>query len=429
MAFSPHKLWYALALTVILALMTGCAAPAAPAQNTPEATSTPAPPTDAPPPASTFTPVATNTQAPTPTPAPTNTPQPTATATPDCESFFQELVQEFGADYSECELNLTPPEDLCPKPKFLKAHGYQLNIELILDASGSMAGAAGGQSKLAAAQDVLTDFVGNLPASANVALRVYGHKGSNSEADKAASCQGSELLMPFQPLDQAAFTSAIRSFKPTGWTPIALSLQRASDDFASLTSDNATNMIILVSDGIETCGGDPVAAARALHESDIGAIVHIVGFDVDAKAAAQLKSAAKAGGGNYYDAHNAAELGKIMTDIFNEKEWNDYWLCMTNAANEHWLKNTSAINNSWLCYTSKANDEWLKMTSRVNDNYYTVYNGCGSYLHNRISERSDIYHKKAAELKTEQDRINRETEAIEAMLEKEASRLTPTPAP
>jgi len=83
----------------------------------------------------------------------------------------------------------------------LQAGNYALNIELILDASGSMAGAVGGQSKLSIAQQSLTEFIGRLPGKgANVALRVYGHKGSNKKSDREVSCQGTELIYPFQPL-------------------------------------------------------------------------------------------------------------------------------------------------------------------------------------------------------------------------------------
>jgi len=43
-------------------------------------------------------------------------------------------------------------------------------------------------------------------------------------------------------------------------------------------AENAKNVVYVVSDGIETCGGDPVKAAEELHTSNIKAVVNISGL-------------------------------------------------------------------------------------------------------------------------------------------------------
>ena len=63
--------------------------------------------------------------------------------------------------------------------------------------------------------------------------------------------------------------------------------------------ENVENIIYVVSDGIETCGGDPVKAAQAAAISGYRAIVNIIGFDVDNAGQRALKKVAKAGGGKY----------------------------------------------------------------------------------------------------------------------------------
>ena len=53
------------------------------------------------------------------------------------------------------------------------------------------------------------------------------------------------------------------------------------------------NSIVLISDGIETCGGDPCAVAKKLTKDNIDFKVHVVGFDVSKKAKEQLECIAK----------------------------------------------------------------------------------------------------------------------------------------
>lgn len=252
----------------------------------------------------------------------------------DCKQLYNQLLAEYGADFSQCEIG-TAVAGTCQKPESLDGDLKEnINIQLILDSSGSMAGALGGQTKLQIAQQVLTRFVGTLPESANVALRVYGHVGSNNEADRALSCRSTELFYDFQLLDVGLFTTAIESFQPTGWTPVAGALEAARADFEPFDPASSTNIIYLVSDGIETCGGDPVAAARTLAADNIGAVVNVIGFDVDAAATEQLRATAEAGLGEYFEARSAQELDEVFAQRIDWEAWSAYYDCLRSAAGE-----------------------------------------------------------------------------------------------
>ena len=72
--------------------------------------------------------------------------------------------------------------------------------------------------------------------------------------------------------------------------------------------EGEVNKIVLVSDGIETCGGDPVAAAEELNRSGIEVEIDVVGFGVPDDEADQLRDVASAGGGEYFDARTGALL-------------------------------------------------------------------------------------------------------------------------
>lgn len=68
------------------------------------------------------------------------------------------------------------------------------NVEIILDASGSMAAKVDGQTRMELAKETINNFLKNIPEKANVSLRVYGHKGSGSESDKEMSCSAIEQI-------------------------------------------------------------------------------------------------------------------------------------------------------------------------------------------------------------------------------------------
>ncbi|OYD06133.1 hypothetical protein CHM34_17925 [Paludifilum halophilum] len=121
-------------------------------------------------------------------------------------------------------------------------------------------------------------------------------------------------------------------FQPTGWTPIAASMKEAKKDLLSAKDEEAVNLVYIVSDGMETCGGDPVQAAKELNASDIQAVVNIIGFDVDNSGQKALRKVAEAGGGEYETVQNDKELRRYFDSLNTEMwlEWGrwgtDKWL-------------------------------------------------------------------------------------------------------
>lgn len=175
----------------------------------------------------------------------------------------------------------------------------EVNIMILLDSSGSMADKVKGGVKMDLAKKAVKEFVSNMPEGANVSLVVYGHKGSNAGADKKVSCGSTEEIYPLGAYDGKTFQSSLNKFKPTGWTPLAGSMRLAQEKLASHTGSNVQNIVYVVSDGVETCDGDPVKAAEQLNESNMKAVVNIIGFDVDNEGQKALKEVADAGGGTY----------------------------------------------------------------------------------------------------------------------------------
>lgn len=174
-------------------------------------------------------------------------------------------------------------------------------VELILDASGSMLQRQGGTRRIEIAKSVLQDLVeSSLPTGTPFALRVFGHR----EAD---SCR-TDLEIALSPLDPQAAAGRIGAIeaKNLAKTPIADSLERVAQDLAGT---GGPSVIVLVTDGEETCGGDPARAIEALRGQGFDVRVSIVGFAIDDDAlAATFRSWADLGGGAYHDSTGADDL-------------------------------------------------------------------------------------------------------------------------
>ncbi|PTM54763.1 Ca-activated chloride channel family protein [Desmospora activa DSM 45169] len=202
--------------------------------------------------------------------------------------------------------------------------GQEVNVVILLDASGSMAEKVDGGQKMDLAKSSIKDFVSNMPKGANVSLQVYGHKGSNSKSDKELSCESFAEAYPLGEYNNKQFQSSLDKVKPAGWTPLAGAIEKAKESLAGHTGGNVQNIVYVVSDGIETCDGDPVAAAEDLYESDIEAVVNIIGFDVgEEEEQENLYDIANAGGGDFQSVESKVGLEEYFEAEFSRlyEEW------------------------------------------------------------------------------------------------------------
>jgi hypothetical protein len=196
-----------------------------------------------------------------------------------------------------------------------------VNVQLILDLSGSMAqDVGGGETRMEAAKRVLNDVIDALPETegVNVGFRIYGHEGDNSNAGRAVSCESSELVVPIAGVDKPALRAQVDAATPIGWTPLALSLEEAAGDFP--TDPDVSNNIVLLTDGEETCGGDPCEVAGAIREGDTHVRTHVVGFALTEEQSELINCIAERGDGLNLRAANALELSDALFSVLEEIE-------------------------------------------------------------------------------------------------------------
>ena len=228
-------------------------------------------------------------------------------------------------DFIEIEIGYDPTIDDCIPSACLLASTdavdapqptYQdENVLVILDASGSMGDPMGDTTRIEAAKETLIDYVELLPSTVKLGFMVYGHKGDPTEEGKPASCDGVELLGEVGEVSAEMFPTVLSSFQPNGWTPIGSALQQAERAFADHIG--ARNKIILVTDGLETCGQDPIAIATQLRANpNIELIVDVIGFGiVSADERLQLEQLAKAGGGIYHDVQRITDFQDYVQSL------------------------------------------------------------------------------------------------------------------
>jgi Ca-activated chloride channel family protein len=184
------------------------------------------------------------------------------------------------------------------------------NLVFILDASGSMGAQIQGKMKIDIAKEVLSGLIQELPAGVNVGLFAYGHR-------QKADCNDVEELTQLGPLDRQDLVAKIKNLDHKGKTPITLSVQKVAEGLKTLEDETT---IILVSDGEETCEGDPCAMVKELKSSGIKFVMHVIGFDVTEKEKAQLACLAEAGGGSYFTAKNVGELTSAAKKVVEKTE-------------------------------------------------------------------------------------------------------------
>jgi hypothetical protein len=177
-------------------------------------------------------------------------------------------------------------------------------VALIVDTSGSMLQPLEGGTRADIAKAALVGLVTDtIPPGTDVSLRAFGTVPDSCDT---------RLVVPQSPLDPAAMAATIQNLEVVNLvrTPIGASLEAVAQDLGTAPGPK---LVVLVTDGEETCGGDPRAAIEALVDSGIDVRVNIVGFALEDEALkAQFEEWARLGNGQYFDAAGAEELGGAL---------------------------------------------------------------------------------------------------------------------
>ncbi|MDT8880520.1 vWA domain-containing protein [Halomonas saccharevitans] len=177
---------------------------------------------------------------------------------------------------------------------------------MVLDASGSMWNRVEGDAtRIEVARDVIDEYLQGRDPKVPLSVLAYGH-------NRRGDCGDIEVIATMERQDAATLASRIRALNPQGMTPIADSLRLAAKQIPR-TAEAAD--IILVTDGLETCDGDPCAAAARLAEQGLAVRAHVVGFGLTDSEIQQLSCVTEQTGGQLFQTHSGAELARALDQV------------------------------------------------------------------------------------------------------------------
>jgi Ca-activated chloride channel family protein len=176
----------------------------------------------------------------------------------------------------------------------------------LLDASGSMMAPWEGQPRWEVAKRLLAKMADSLNAYPNLelGLRVYGHQSPNSEQN----CEDSRLEVPFAPKNAAAIKAKLKTLKAQGNTPITYSLGQSANDFP--IDKTSRNVLLLITDGVESCQGDPCATSLALQRKHIFLKPFVIGIGAQKDFGKALDCL-----GRYYNAAEVKTFKTVLNDV------------------------------------------------------------------------------------------------------------------
>ncbi|WP_070121014.1 vWA domain-containing protein [Bacillus marinisedimentorum] len=296
---------------------------------------------------------------------------------------------------------------------------------ILLDASSSMLLDVKGEQKMKTAKRAVRSFAKTIGSDNEMSLFVYGHKGTQADKDKTVSCNGIEEIYTMQDYNEEQFYKAVANVDAKGWTPLAAAIQKAGEAGSQYNGDLT---IYIVSDGAETCDGNPIEEAKKFAEANDGRNVNIIGFDVDQEAENQLKEVAAAGNGEYLPADSPEELNDQMT-----KKWVPRWVDIHSVRRQS-PKGTFAISfqklnidKAAMTLTGAVKTETSRMLHaiRMMKNEDMISDGLSEKLTTMNEERKqlllsmveDEQAKKREEIDKEVERIDQKVQAYADKLE------------
>ncbi len=196
---------------------------------------------------------------------------------------------------------ITISEKEKPKPKPVT------RILFVYDASQSMLGTWQSDRKISIASKLMSELLDSLKSvpDLQLGLRIYGHQKYYPPQD----CDDSKLEIPIGDGNVEKIKNKLKTVNPRGTTPIAASLEAAGNDFTPC--DNCRNIVILITDGLEECGGDPCAVSLSLQKKGVILKPFIIGIGRNFKESFDCV-------GTYYDAATEKDFSNALKVVISQ---------------------------------------------------------------------------------------------------------------
>ena len=172
---------------------------------------------------------------------------------------------------------------------------------IVLDGSNSMWGKIGEKHKIELARSSIRTLVGEANDTIEFGLIAYGHR-------KKSSCQYIKTLSEPAATPREKLIETAEGIMPRGKSPVSQALTTAATQL-----DNHSGRILLVSDGVESCGGDPCKTAQQLTDKHPNLQIDVIGFNPAKEA--QLECIAENGKGAFVLANDTKRLQTLLAGL------------------------------------------------------------------------------------------------------------------
>lgn len=191
----------------------------------------------------------------------------------------------------------------------------EANIDVIIDASGSQSALFGGTgtTKLSLQEKALSDVILSVKSSEyprNIGIRAFGSQKPLDDHD----CQDTQQIYAVSSPNLDEIQKLLTPINAQGESPIAATLEAAARDFPAA---NVDQIMILITDGADTCNRDPCETAKTLRASNPRLSIQVIGFDISQEDADKIKCVAENADGKFYLARDEGELRKYLDEAVN----------------------------------------------------------------------------------------------------------------
>lgn len=192
---------------------------------------------------------------------------------------------------------------------FAQVETNKTRVLFIFDASQSMYAQWDGNSRMEIAKELLSNMLDSLVDRKNleIGLRCYGHQKPSPPQD----CRDTRLEVDFGENTIPAIKKRLQTLRPKGTTPIAKALESGALDFPN--DSYSRNIIVLITDGIEECSGDPCAVSRLYQEKKIILKPFVIGIGLSEEYKKNFECV-----GTFYDARNPEQFKSILEVVVSQ---------------------------------------------------------------------------------------------------------------
>ena len=181
-------------------------------------------------------------------------------------------------------------------------------VLFIVDASYSMDRKWGKQTLWEVSQKMVQEFAFHIQKNYNVemGLRVYGHQFPLN----ANNCNDSKLEVDIGKNHAQRIVQKLKQTQFKGTTPLSYSLEKAAED---LGCNSHKNLIILITDGFESCNQNPCAVVEKLLDYRIAVKPIVIGLNLDQKEAEHMQCI-----GDFYSVKSKEAFKKDLYESFDK---------------------------------------------------------------------------------------------------------------